>query len=296
MHGACKQVFLDGFFHGDPHAGNLLISDDGTLCLLDYGLAGRLSQEQRDDLVSLVLATVASDSAAIARALLKMGRPTQRVNLGELRAEIERIRSQYLVATDLSQVDSTGFAREFAEAAQRFRIKLAPEYSILTKAASTVEGLIRTLHPQVDLVGISMPYVQQIVARRFAPAAILSELASETSGLVGMARRLPAQLDQILHDVETGSFQVRSVTPVLDELPNLAHQLGGKLGLGLFAFAMTLATAVLLATAQFPAWRVALAVACGLTAAGAWTVLFWWHVAFRGKPLRLRPWIRLFRR
>jgi ubiquinone biosynthesis protein len=296
VHGACKQVFLDGFFHGDPHAGNLLIADDGTLCLLDYGLVGRLSEDERDDLVTLVLATIANDSGTIARSLLKMGTPTQRVNLADLRAEIERIRGKYLVAADLSQVDTTAFAREFAEAAQRFRIKLAPEYSILTKAATTVEGLIRTLHPQVDLAGIATPYVRQIMARRFAPQAILSDLASEASGLAGMARRLPAQIDQILHDVETGSFQVRAVTPALDELPNLAHQLGGKLGLGLFAFAMTLATAVLLGAADFPAWRVVLAIACGLTAAGAWTVLFWWHVAFRGKPLRLGPWIRLFRR
>jgi ubiquinone biosynthesis protein len=296
VHGACKQVFLDGFFHGDPHAGNLLVDDAGTLCLLDFGLVGKLSQEERDDLVTLVLATIANDSGTIARALLKMGTPTQRVNLAELKAEIERIRAKYLVVADLAAVDSSGFAQEFAEAAQRFRIKLAPGYAILTKAATTVEGLIRNLHPSVDLVKIATPYVQQIMSRRFAPATLLSELASEASGLAGMARRLPAQLDQILHDVETGSFQLRAVTPALDELPNLAHQLGGKLGLALFGFAMTLAAAVLLAAAELPAWRVVLAIACVLTAAGTWTVLFWWHVAFRGKPLKVSPWIKLFRR
>jgi ubiquinone biosynthesis protein len=295
VHGACKQVFFDGFFHGDPHAGNLLIDDAGTVCLLDLGLVGRLSDEQRDDLVTLVLAAIANDSATIARALLKMGTPTQRVNLAELRAEIERIRSKYLVVSDLSQVDSGSFAQEFAEAAQRFRIKLAPEYSILTKAATSVEGLIRHLHPQVDLVKISRPYVQQIMARRFAPATLLQELASEASGLAGMARRLPGQLDQILHDVETGSFQVRAVTPALDELPGLAHQLGGKLSLALFAMALTLAAAVLLA-ADTQAWRSVVALACVLAAAGAWTSLFWWHMALRGRPLRLRPWIRLLRR
>jgi hypothetical protein len=122
----------------------------------------------------------------------------------------------------------------------------------------------------VDFVGIAAPYVKQIMARRFAPGAILSEVASEASGLAGMARHLPAQLDQILHDVETGSFQVRAVTPALDELPNLAHQLYGKFGLALFAMTMTLAMAVLFAAADFPPWCVLLAIVCALTAAGAW--------------------------
>lgn len=296
VHASCKQVFLDGFFHGDPHAGNILVDDEGNLCMLDLGLVGRLSQAERDDFVTLVLALIANDSGTIARILLRMGTPTQRVNLADLRAEIDRIRGKYLVVTNLADVDSTAFAQEFAEAAQRFRIKLAPQYSILAKAATTVEGIIRTLHPEADLVAIARPYVEQIVARRFSPTTLLAELASEASGLAGMARRLPAQIDQILHDVETGSFQVRTVTPVLDELPNLAHQLGGKIGLGLFALALTVATAVVLAPADVAVWRAVLALACGLGAAAAWTVLFWWHVAFRGKPLRLRPWIRVFRR
>jgi ubiquinone biosynthesis protein len=246
--------------------------------------------------VTLALATIANDSATLARVLLKMGTPTQRVNLAELRAEIERIRAKYLAVGSLADVDSAGFAQEFAEAAQRFRIKLAPEFSILAKAATTVEGLIRSLYPDVDLVAIARPYAQQMVARRFSPTTLLSGFASEASGLAGMALRLPGQLEQILHDVESGSFQVRSVTPALDELPNLLHQLGGKIGLALFASALSVCAAVALVGDEPAWWRIVAGVACGGVAAVGWSVLFWWHVAFRGRPLRVRPWIKLFRR
>ena len=296
VHAACKQVFIDGLFHGDPHAGNILANESGTLCLIDLGLVGRLSEAQREDLIALVFATITGDSASIARVLLRMGTPTQRVSLADLRAEIDRIRQKYLAVSNLEEVDSTGFAQEFAEAAQRFRIKLAPEYSILVKATTTVEGLVRSLHPDVDLVGIARPYVQQALARRLAPGALLQNLAGEATELAALVARLPAQLDQVLHDVETGNLQIRAVTPALDEVPALLHQMSGRIGLTAFAFAMTLSTAVVVAGADTGWVRVALAVACGLTAAGAWTLLFWWHVVGRGKPLRVAPLLRFFRR
>ncbi len=296
VHAACKQVFVDGFFHGDPHAGNLLIDESGTLCMIDLGLVGHLSEAQRDEFVTLALAAIAGDDATLARVLLRMGTPTQRVQLADLRAEIEGIRRRYLAAASLAELDSAAFAEAFAEAAQRFRIKLAPEYSILAKAATTIEGIVRHLHPEADLVAISRPYVEQVVARRFSPAGLARDLLGEASGLASLVRGLPGQLDQILHDVETGNVQVRALTPELDDLPGLLHQLAGRLGLALFAAALTLCAALVLPEGPVPGGRLLLSVLCGLGAAGAWTVLFWWQVVGRGKPLRLRPFVRFFRR
>lgn len=295
VHAACKQVFIDGVFHGDPHAGNILHAEDGTLCMIDLGLVGRLSEEQRADLVTLIVATATNDSSTLANLLLKMGTPTQRVNLAELKSEIERIRGKYLT-TKLGEVDSAGFVEEFARAAQRFRIKLASEYSVLTKAAATIEGIVRHLDPDVDIVKIAMPYAKQIAVQKFSPHALFQNLTSEASSLGAMAMRFPEQAAQLMHDLETGNLQVRAMTPELDALPALLHQASGRLALALFALAMTVCTALVLPD-HAPHWsQVALAVVLGLTAAGAWSISFWWHVVGRGKPVRLAPLIRLFRR
>ena len=100
----------------------------------DLGLVGVLTAEQRSDVVALLVATFANDSSAIARILLKMGTPTQRVNLLELRAEVERIRGKYLENRGVNELDSAGFVQEFADAAQKFRIKLASELTFTTAA------------------------------------------------------------------------------------------------------------------------------------------------------------------
>lgn len=292
---ACKQVFIDGFFHGDPHAGNILYADDGTLCLIDLGLVGVLTVEQRADIVALLVATVADDSAGIARILLKMGTPTQRVSLLELRSEIERIRGKYFADKAVDDVDSAGFVQEFSAAAQKFRIKLASEYAVLIKSVATLEGIVRRLHPDADVVALARPYLQQTLAKRFAPHELLRDLTSEVGTLGSLVHRLPDQVDQLLHDFETGNLQVRAVTPTVDELPATLHQAASRLSLALFAAVMSVCAALVLPADPQNTARLLLTVALALLAFFAWITAILWHFV-RGRPLRLTPLLRLLRR
>ena len=296
LHAAVKQVFVDGFFHGDPHPGNVLVGADGQVCLIDFGLAGRLDAAQREDLVTLILAVILGDDASIARVLLRMGSSTQRVSLAELRAEVARIRTSYLTAGTIEDVDSAGFAEAFASAANRFRIKLAPEYAILTKATATLEGIIRTWHPHIDLVAIAQPVVERMMAGRWSPLRMVSEAMTGATGMSSLLRAMPAQLEQLLQDVESGNLQVRAVSPALDELPLRIHQLASRLSLTGFAAALSICAALLVPPALSLNLRSVLCVLCILLAAGGWTALLWWHVLGRGRPLQVTALLKLLRR
>lgn len=296
LHAAVKQVFVDGFFHGDPHPGNVLVGADGRVCLIDFGLTGRLEPAQREDLVTLILALILGDDATIARVLLRMGTSTQRVGLAELRAEVTRIRTTYLSGTSLDDVDSSGFAEAFAAAANRFRIKLAPEYAILTKATATLEGIIRTWHPHIDLVAIAQPVVERMVTGRWSPARLLTEAIGGATDVGSLLRGLPMPLEQLLHDVESGNLQIRAVSPALDELPLRLHQLASRLSLTGFAAALSICAALLVPAEVRLDLRSVLCVLCILLAAGGWTALLWWHVLGRGRPLQVAALMKLLRR
>jgi ubiquinone biosynthesis protein len=296
VHASLKQVLVDGVFHGDPHAGNLLYGPDGTVCMIDLGMVGRISQEQRDDIVTVTIAAIAGDATTIARVLLKMGTPTQRVNLNELKADIERIRQQYLLVENFGDYDSAGFIEAFARAAGRYRIKLAKDMAILTKAAATLEDIIRTLHPEVDLIGIARPYLDDIVQRRLSPQRILGEMMNEASGLGSMLRTVPGQIDQLMHDFETGNIMVRAVTPALDDVPQRLHSLGGRVSLAAFASATTIATAIAVPESTASTPRLVVTALLAFSAVAGWISLLGWHWLGRGKPLRLTPLVRLFRR
>jgi len=297
VHTCLRQVFLDGFFHGDPHAGNVLVDEQGVVCLIDLGMVGELSEQQRADIITLLIAAIANDSATIARVLMRMGTPTGRVDIAKLRSEIERVRAKYLMVDNLGEADTSGFVQEFADAATEFRIKLAPEYAILIKAAATVEGILRALDPKVDLLGIGRPYLEQVMARRFDPQRLLSSFAGELGGLATMARGLPAQIDQILHDAQAGHMQIHAVTPELDFLPTALHRATSRLALALFAATTTIAASLLVPTSSDQTGRMLTCILLGLGCSlPAWLTLLASHFVGRGRPIKLTPFVKLFRR
>ncbi|MFK7984627.1 MAG: ABC1 kinase family protein [Sandaracinaceae bacterium] len=299
MHFMCRGVFVDGFFHGDPHSGNILVDDEGTLCFLDMGLVGSLSPEQRDDLVTLVLGTILDDASTVARVLLKMGTPTQRVDIGELKREIVRVRAEYVMVRSVRDLDTQGFVDEFARAVGKYRVKLATEYTLLAKAAGTVEGLVRQLYPDVDALAITKPYVEQIFSERWAPQQMVQQALGGGVGMASLLRTLPTHADQILHDFETGNLTVKPQTPKLDKLPDTIYQSATRLAVALFASAMTISATLALPTDyRNPMDWVHIAFFLLFTcfAIGGWTLTWWWHWLGRDFKFRVTPILNLFRR
>jgi ubiquinone biosynthesis protein len=295
----CRGVFVDGFFHGDPHAGNIFVADDGTLCFLDLGLVGTLSPEQRDDLVTLVLGTIANDASTIARVLLKIGTPTQRVDIGALKADITRVRAEYVMVNRLSDVDTRGFVDEFARAAGRYRVRLATEYSILAKAAGTIEGLVRAIYPDLDFIPVIRPHVEKVFSERWEPSQMLSQALGGATGVASLLRTVPTHVDQILHDFETGNVQVRPLVPKLDQIPDRLHDGATRIAVAIFAASMTIASALALPTgyaSYADKFRIAFFLVTLGSATAGWTVTWWWHWLGRGVHLRLSPFLDFFRR
>ncbi len=296
LHAACKQVLIDGFFHGDPHAGNILINDEGMICMIDLGLVGQLRDDQRADIVTLIIAAISRDAGTIARVFLRMGTPMKRINLSEFKAEITRILDRYLNVNRVQDFRSQELADEFVSAAQRFQIKLAPEYSVLTKASLTIEGLIRNLYPDINALDIAQPYIQRLMAERLSPGTLLKDSLASVTGLSSMLKQLPTQLDQILHDAESGNLQVRALNPQLENLPQVLHHLGSRMALAAFAVSMTMVAVILIAV-RSPERQLDLLIGASLVAAlFAWFILFGWHFVRIGQPYRARSLLQFFRR
>ncbi len=297
FHVACKQIFVDGFFHGDPHAGNILVGEDGGICVIDWGLVGHLTMAEKDDLLTLALAVISNDVDTIARVLLRMGTPTERVNMSEFKADIMRFRSEHLLISNLHETDTSRFIQDFMGAAQRYQVKLATEYSVMAKAASTVEGIVRTLYPEAPLVEIARIYIEPLVKARYTPQKLLEEAFSGATGIGSMFRHLPGQIDQLLHDLETGNLQVRALASNLDLFEPMLKQLGGRISLALFSASMTIGAALLLPNDPTTFYQVPiLSVLCILVAIGAWTVLLWWQFMTVGRPVKISRFLKFFRR
>lgn len=296
-----KMVLYDGFFHGDPHPGNILVRENGELVFIDFGLVGRLSTAQQDELISLVLNVIAGDVDAIARTILRMGHPVGRVNLRAFRADVERIRDTFLLAS-LHDINVSRFVQEVMDAAQLHRIRLNPNYAVLTKSAMTIEGIMRSLQPDLDIMAIGMPYARELAMRRFSAKKVMQSAVNTAMGFSGFVTQVPQQLDQVLMDLESGNLTITIQNEALEQVGNQLNTLGTRLFLGVIASGLAVTAALLLRPHDVTIFGVSLMLILGILAALSASMLFWWALTWhivgsgKGRKLRLTPFMRFFRR
>lgn len=261
-----RMIFEHGFFHADPHPGNLLIQgtpDAPVLALLDLGLVGHLSPRARDRLIDLVIALGREDPRAIAAALFALGRPTRKVDRAAFEAEIAQLTDKYM-RKRLGDIPFADVIRDVAGGALRYGIEVPPELLMVGKAIMTVEGIGRQIYPELDLARELRPHLAQVVGLRYSPERITNDLLHLATQLSTAASEFPARAEDLLEDMRQGRVRMEVRQPSLT-------QAGERLGRRLFA-AIGIGSLVLSAAVLFVHGRVLFALMTLATAVG-WGLL-----------------------
>jgi len=240
------QVFDHGFFHGDPHPGNLLLIDDGRLAWLDFGLCGTLTRQMQDTLVACFTALVFEDAETLALTVYGAGGTDGRVDLRAFRAEIERLMTKYHGAS-LSELGETASLVEFVAVAARYRIRLRPEFAVLARACSLVDGIARTLIPDDDIVERVKPQARRLAAERLQPDRVAADLLKLAAQTRGGLRELPTQLNQLMTDLQSGTLEVTTRDPDAELVRDALRDGVLRITLALCAMALLVSGSVLLA-------------------------------------------------
>ena len=206
-----KQVFEDGFFHGDPHPGNVLVLTDGRIGMIDFGVWGRLSAAQQDVLVELLVSIALKSPPTLSRLALRVGQPPPSFDRGAFEAEVAALMDRY-VGVELARLAAGTLMGDIVDVIRRHRIRIPPEFAVLARATATLEGVLREVYPRFDLQRLAMPYVQRLLLRRLDAERLGPEAVALLLGLRAFVTEVPSQLDQLLRDLSTGRFQV-SVRP-----------------------------------------------------------------------------------
>jgi ubiquinone biosynthesis protein len=232
---AYQQIFEDGFFHGDPHPGNIFVTEDGKVVLLDFGLCGTLTAPMQDTIIAAFTAMVFRDAETLAMTVYRAGGTKGRVDLKEFRNEIERMMDKYhgLSLDDVSQ--NPDALMEVVQLAARFKIDLPPEFAVLSRTFGLIEGSIRGLLPGVDIVEEVKPYAHRLVASRLSPERVAVDVARGIVQLQGHFRDFPTQLSQLMMDVEAGRVTIQVRNQGTSELAEAIRMSGLRIALGMFA-------------------------------------------------------------
>ncbi len=196
-----QMIFEHGLFHADLHPGNLFIEMDERIALIDFGMIGTVSDDPRDALASIILAVLHHDYDQLVDALLALGFARQRVDRRALRADMARLLAPYYGRT-LDEI-ALGPLMEAAFATIRtHQLQLPPDLVLLLKTLIMSEGMGAQLDPRFRLSEAIAPYARRLIRQRYAPMRLAREMASAGQVMVGMGLEFPAQLRQILTEIE----------------------------------------------------------------------------------------------
>jgi ubiquinone biosynthesis protein len=244
-----KMIFEDGFFHADPHPGNILLSgepDKPVIGLIDLGMVGRLSPEMRDRTIDLMIAAVRQDHLAIADALWAIGTPTKKVDMRAYRAHVSVLSEKY-IGRPLKEIDLAAMISDLVRGATKFGLEVPPDFLLVGKALMTIEGVGKEIDPDLDVFSEAKPYFLELLRKRYSPERIGNEIWRGLERLSVAAYDLPQQVREILEDLRLGRMTVRTHDP---ELPAIVNRLGRRLLAGLVVGAFVLAGTWLLAAGK----------------------------------------------
>ncbi|TLM60957.1 MAG: AarF/ABC1/UbiB kinase family protein, partial [Deltaproteobacteria bacterium] len=202
-----KQVLEHGVFHGDPHPGNIFVLPNHVLCLLDYGMIGRLSPELKQQLIDLLEALLQRDVERIIAQLLYSGELTDDADLKSLRRDLHEFIEDYYDIL-LQDLRVGRLLTDFIEILTHHRIRFPADFMLLAKSLIAMEGLGRQLDPGFNMIDYMRPHIEQLVRERFHPGTISREFFRVALSYSSLIRNLPRDIKEFLNRLNRNQFKI----------------------------------------------------------------------------------------
>jgi ubiquinone biosynthesis protein len=203
-----RQIFRFGFFHADPHPGNLRVLEGGIIAPLDYGMFGRIDAPTRERIADLLMGLIAEDTDRVLRALEDLEIRGEQVDPRALRRDVSELVASYSDLT-LDAIDLSLLLRDLVGFIRAHHLTIPPDLVLLIRALVTIEGVGRELDPHFDIAAQVRPFFRELTARRFDPKRLLAQTARTAEDLQRIATLLPDVLGHSLESIKRGELTVK---------------------------------------------------------------------------------------
>jgi ubiquinone biosynthesis protein len=237
-----KMVFQDGIFHADPHPGNLFVESDGNLGLIDFGMAGFIDDEIRDQLATAVRAIGERDVDALVETIIDMGAVAPLSSRESLRADLKHVMGHYPQMEEFYLATNLG---ELFSVVRRNGVQFPANTFLLLKTMAMAQALGRGLDPAFDFFQELQPHIEEIYDRRYSLSATVRRFPSALADLAVFGAGLPRRVIRIVRSMERGELRIRSEIPGLDRQLNKLEGIVKMLVIAIIGAAIILGAAII---------------------------------------------------
>ncbi|MCY2984592.1 MAG: AarF/UbiB family protein [Planctomycetota bacterium] len=235
-----QSIFIRGHYHADPHPGNILVQEDGTIAILDFGMVGRIDDSLRGTIEEMLWAVLQQDSALLTSLIKRAGKIPASIDDAQLSNDVADLIATY-GSQPLDSLDLSGALNDATDILHRHRITLPSQMGILIKTLVTLEGTLRLTSSSFSILQAIQPMMGQLSRYRFSPRRHARRLRRMYVEFEGLVERLPSQISSLMELVQEGKLDVqlshRGLSPSIN-----------RLVLGLLTSSLLLGSSILMAS------------------------------------------------
>jgi len=235
------QVLIVGFFHADPHPGNIFLLHDGVISFIDFGMVGRLTLDMKQNFASLVIAMMRQNTEGMIKSILRIGIVPDEVNLPLLTKDVDELREKYM-DVPMSRISLGEAISDLFKVAFRHRIRIPSDFTLLAKCLLTLEGLVEKLDPQLSMMDMAEPFGIRLLKERYRPSTIAGRIWNNFTDYSDLLVDLPKQMKDLMRNLRRGRIRLEVSVPELDiflrKLDRITNQISFSLVLLSFSIVM----------------------------------------------------------
>lgn len=240
-----KEVLEDGFFHADPHPGNIVVLPNEVIGLLDFGTVGHLAKADRANLIRLFVGAVQLDVDGVVEQLVRMEIADYSVDQTALRRDLRRVLLRYH-GVPLEDISASEILDDLEPIIFRYQLRIPTDLWLLIKTMVIMEGVGQVLDPDFDLFEAAKPFVRRFMLRSWLPSEWGPSVLRSTTTLADLLIDLPRQTTRILGQVERGELGVQIGVPELEQTTRSLEGIANRIILGVLLAAVILGLALLI--------------------------------------------------
>ena len=202
-----KQIFEDGYFHGDPHPGNVSVLEDGTLVFLDFGMIGRLTSDLKTNFGSLLISLMKKDASGVVKAIVKMGVVPADVSMKQLNREAEIMRDKYY-DVPLSKLNFSDAVNDLFSISNKYKIRLPQDFTILAKTLLTLEGVVSKLDYDFSIMDVAEPFGKSLLFDRYNPKNVIENQIDDAQQIALELRDVTANVHQFSKGLKNSNLPI----------------------------------------------------------------------------------------
>lgn len=245
------QIMEHGFFHADPHAGNIMITEEGKVIFIDLGSMGTLYAKDQELIEDLVLNLILRNPTQLVNILKKMAVRIEVKDEQKLHDDIQEILSM-VDSGSLEDLNIEILIRKFKEILFENKVVMPNYFTLLARGIGLIESVGRTLNPDMNLVKSIEPYIFKIMAQRMNPKYLLEKSVKKISELGNDIHNVPLELRNVLQQMNEGKLQVKSNIPGLQKTNQVIKSSTKDLILGMVLAGNLVATAIVYQSEKGP--------------------------------------------